>query len=140
LAIAAEVNTIPLARDKGTAFLFSLTGTLPLPSLVLAQVEQTDAEESLKLVRAGWQGGDKKYDYTAVLQAQQVLSQARLVEVCRRTVHGDVDELLELGLECARSPRDGGEVEVGLEEVRVDLQHALKRVAPESSGLDVGIA
>ncbi len=39
-----------------------------------------DAETSLKLIDAGWRGGDKKYDYTAVLQAQQVESQARLAQ------------------------------------------------------------
>jgi cobalt-zinc-cadmium efflux system outer membrane protein len=39
-----------------------------------------NARESLKLVEAGYKGGDKKYDYTAVLQAQQVLFQAQLAE------------------------------------------------------------
>ena len=38
------------------------------------------AEESLKLVESGYAAGDKKYDYTAVLQAQQVLAQARLAQ------------------------------------------------------------
>lgn len=38
------------------------------------------ARESLKLVEAGYRGGDKKYDYTAVLQAQQILFQAQLNE------------------------------------------------------------
>jgi cobalt-zinc-cadmium efflux system outer membrane protein len=37
-----------------------------------------DARESLKLVQAGYRQGDAKYDYTAVLQAQQVLFQAQL--------------------------------------------------------------
>jgi cobalt-zinc-cadmium efflux system outer membrane protein len=36
------------------------------------------ARESLKLVEAGYKGGDRKYDYTALLQAQQVLFQAQL--------------------------------------------------------------
>jgi len=38
------------------------------------------ARESLKLVEAGYRGGDKKYDYTTVLQAQQILFQAQLNE------------------------------------------------------------
>ena len=37
-----------------------------------------DARESLKLVEAGYRAGDRKYDYTTVLQAQQVLFQAQL--------------------------------------------------------------
>ena len=37
-----------------------------------------DARESLKLVETGYRAGDRKYDYTAVLQAQQVLFQAQL--------------------------------------------------------------
>jgi cobalt-zinc-cadmium efflux system outer membrane protein len=37
-----------------------------------------NAEESLKLVQRGYQSGDPKYDYTAVLQAQRVLAQAQL--------------------------------------------------------------
>ena len=36
------------------------------------------ARESLKLVQTGYAAGDKKYDYTAVLQAQQVLFQVQL--------------------------------------------------------------
>ena len=38
-----------------------------------------DAAASLELVRLGYQKGDPKYDYTAVLQAQVILSQAKLV-------------------------------------------------------------
>jgi len=37
-----------------------------------------EARESLRLIEAGYQAQDKKYDYTAVLQAQQVLFQAEL--------------------------------------------------------------
>jgi cobalt-zinc-cadmium efflux system outer membrane protein len=36
------------------------------------------ARESLKLVQEGYRGGDRKFDYTALLQAQQVLFQAQL--------------------------------------------------------------
>lgn len=39
-----------------------------------------NARESLRLIELGYRGGDKKYDYTAVLQAQQVLFQAQLAE------------------------------------------------------------
>ena len=40
-----------------------------------------EATESLKLIDAGYRGGgDKKYDYTAVLQAQQVLFQTQLAQ------------------------------------------------------------
>jgi cobalt-zinc-cadmium efflux system outer membrane protein len=40
-----------------------------------------NAEESLRLVQRGYQSGDPKYDYTAVLQAQRVLAQVRLAYV-----------------------------------------------------------
>ncbi len=39
------------------------------------------ARESLKLVEVGYRGGDAKYGYTALLQAQQVLFAAQLAEV-----------------------------------------------------------
>ena len=39
-----------------------------------------EARTSLGLIEAGYRGGDKKYDYTAVLQAQQVLFQAELAQ------------------------------------------------------------
>jgi len=37
-----------------------------------------NARELLTFVEAGYRGGDKKYDYAAVLQAQQVLFQTQL--------------------------------------------------------------
>ena len=37
-----------------------------------------DAAEALKLVQLGYQRGDARYDYTAVLQAQNTLAQTRL--------------------------------------------------------------
>lgn len=40
-----------------------------------------NAQQSLKLVRIGYEAGDAKYDYTAVLQSQQTLIQARLQSV-----------------------------------------------------------
>jgi cobalt-zinc-cadmium efflux system outer membrane protein len=40
-----------------------------------------NAQESLRLVRLGYESGDPKYDYTAVLQAQHTLVQARLTYV-----------------------------------------------------------
>jgi cobalt-zinc-cadmium efflux system outer membrane protein len=39
------------------------------------------ATESLRLVRLGYERGDPKYDYTAVLQAQRTLEEARLLQV-----------------------------------------------------------
>lgn len=39
------------------------------------------AQESLRLVLLGYEAGDPKYDYTAVLQAQNALAQARLTYV-----------------------------------------------------------
>jgi cobalt-zinc-cadmium efflux system outer membrane protein len=39
------------------------------------------ARESLKLVEVGYRGGDAKYGYTALLQAQQILFAAQLAEV-----------------------------------------------------------
>jgi cobalt-zinc-cadmium efflux system outer membrane protein len=38
------------------------------------------AEKSRALIEAGYLAGDKKYDYTALLQAQQVLAQAKLAQ------------------------------------------------------------
>jgi cobalt-zinc-cadmium efflux system outer membrane protein len=40
-----------------------------------------NAAESLRLVRLGYERGDPKYDYTAVLQAQRILVEARLAYV-----------------------------------------------------------
>jgi cobalt-zinc-cadmium efflux system outer membrane protein len=40
-----------------------------------------DARESLRLVQIGYEKGDPKYDYTTVLQAQQILFRARLIYV-----------------------------------------------------------
>jgi len=40
-----------------------------------------NAQESLRLVLVGYEKQDPKYDYTAVLQAQQTLAQARLMYV-----------------------------------------------------------
>src|SRR5262249_7091168 len=40
-----------------------------------------DANEALRLVRLGYAQGDPKYDFTAVLQAQQAVIQARLGQV-----------------------------------------------------------
>jgi cobalt-zinc-cadmium efflux system outer membrane protein len=39
------------------------------------------ARESLRLIRIGYEKGDPKYDFTTLLQAQQTLAQARLVQV-----------------------------------------------------------
>lgn len=39
------------------------------------------AAESLRLIRLGYERGDPKYDYTALLQAQRTLAQARLAAV-----------------------------------------------------------
>jgi cobalt-zinc-cadmium efflux system outer membrane protein len=39
------------------------------------------AVDSLELVKKGYASGDPKYDFTAVLQAQQTLAQARLAQV-----------------------------------------------------------
>ncbi len=39
------------------------------------------AKESLRLVRSGYDRGDARYDYTAVLQAQNTLAQARVAYV-----------------------------------------------------------
>jgi outer membrane protein TolC len=39
------------------------------------------ALESLKLMRRGYESQDPRYDYTAVLQAQNILAQARLAYV-----------------------------------------------------------
>jgi cobalt-zinc-cadmium efflux system outer membrane protein len=43
-----------------------------------------NAQESLRLVRVGYERGDPKYDYTTVLQAQLTLEQVRLATVGAR--------------------------------------------------------
>jgi cobalt-zinc-cadmium efflux system outer membrane protein len=43
-----------------------------------------NADEALRLVRLGYERGDPKYDYTAVLEAQRTLVQARLLDVQAR--------------------------------------------------------
>jgi cobalt-zinc-cadmium efflux system outer membrane protein len=43
-----------------------------------------NADEALRLVRLGYERGDPKYDYTAVLEAQRTLVQARLMDVQAR--------------------------------------------------------
>jgi cobalt-zinc-cadmium efflux system outer membrane protein len=58
------------------------------------------AEESLHLVLIGYQQGDVKYDYTAVLEAQRTLIQARLARVqalgeLRRAV-SEIEGLLQV--------------------------------------------
>lgn len=47
---------------------------------VYQQTIVPQARESLKLVGAGYRLGDPKYDYTALLQSQQVLFQAQLAQ------------------------------------------------------------
>ena len=39
-----------------------------------------EARESLRLIKTGYDAGDKKFDYTAVLQAQQILFQTQLAQ------------------------------------------------------------
>jgi outer membrane protein TolC len=48
---------------------------------VFAEQILPTAEESLRLIRLGYESGDPKYDYTSVLQAQQTVVQARLTYV-----------------------------------------------------------
>ena len=62
-----------------------------------------NARESLRLILLAYEAGDPKYDYTAVLQAQSALAQARLGAVqalsdLQRAV-GELEALLQ---------RDGG--------------------------------
>ena len=67
-----------------------------------------------------------------------VRAQAGLVEVRRRDVEGDVDHLLDLGLEHAVRPRDPGELRVGRQELGVEREDVVpERVPVAALGLEV---
>ena len=69
-----------------------------------------------------------------------VRAQAGLVEVRRRDVEGDVDHLLDLGLEHAVRPRDPGEQRVGRQELGVEREDVVpERVPVAALGLEVGL-
>lgn len=61
------------------------------------------AQESLRLILLGYTAGDPKYDYTAVLQAQNALTQARLTQVqvlndLQRSI-SEIEGLIQRGLD-----------------------------------------
>ena len=62
------------------------------------------------------------------------------VQVGRRGVDGDVDELLDLRLERAVAPGDAREVRVRLEEVLVQLEQAVPERAPVPARVDELVA
>ena len=65
-------------------------------------------------------------------------AQTGLVEVRRRDVEGDVDHLLDLGLEHAVRPRDPGELRVGRQELGVEREDVVpERVPVAALGLEV---
>lgn len=81
--LAAEVRQVELRLTE------RLAGAFQRYAAARAQVEAyqkpkgilANAAEALRLVEFGYEKGDAKYNYTAVLQAQQVLFQAELAHV-----------------------------------------------------------
>src|SRR5690606_34230971 len=51
-----------------------------------------------------------------------VRTDSRLIEMSRRRIDGDVDELLRLRIEVILLPRHGGEVEIRLQEALIEAQ------------------
>ena len=77
----AEVRQVALRLTERLALAFQRYQTARQQSEVYRKHIIPDAESSLKLIRIGYENGDAKYDYTALLQAEQVLVQAKLAFV-----------------------------------------------------------
>ena len=110
LAAQAEMaRTREVVRQTELRLVERLTLALQRQQASKRQVENfskrilPNAEESLRLILLGYSKGDPKYDYTAVLQAQNILAQARLTYVqaqgeLQRSV-SDLEGLLQRPLE-----------------------------------------
>jgi cobalt-zinc-cadmium efflux system outer membrane protein len=77
----AEVRQVALRLTERLALAFQRYQTARQQSEVYKKHIVPNAESSLKLIRLGYENGDAKYDFTALLQAEQVLVQAKLALV-----------------------------------------------------------
>jgi len=77
----AEVKQVELRLTERLVLAFQRYRTARQQSEIYRKSILPNAEASLKLIRLGYERGDPKYDFTAVLQAEQVLAQAKLAFV-----------------------------------------------------------
>lgn len=77
----AEVRQVELALTARLNLAFQRYQSARQQATAYETAILRHAQESLRLVRLGYERGEAKYDYTAVLQAQLTLTQARLVYV-----------------------------------------------------------
>ncbi len=78
----AEIRQVELRLTERWTLAFQRYQTARQQSEVYQKHIIPNAESSLKLIRFGYEkAGDQKYDFTAVLQAEQVLAQAKLAFV-----------------------------------------------------------
>ncbi|MCI0380152.1 MAG: TolC family protein [Gemmataceae bacterium] len=73
-----EDRQAELRLDERLAVAFQRYQTARTQTDAYAKAILPSAKESLRLVRLGYERGDAKYDYAAVLQAQRTLAQAEL--------------------------------------------------------------
>lgn len=76
-----EVRQVELRLTERLAAAFQRYRNARLQAESFQKQILPNARESLRLVRLGYEKGDPKYDYTGVLQAQQILVQAQLTYV-----------------------------------------------------------
>jgi cobalt-zinc-cadmium efflux system outer membrane protein len=77
----AEEQAVALRLRERLATAFQRYQAAQLQADAYSKRILPDARESLRLVEVGYRGGDAKYSYTVLLQAQQVLFQAQLAHV-----------------------------------------------------------
>lgn len=77
----AEVRQVELRLTDRLTLAYQRYETARKQRAALSERILPNARESLRLMQLGYERGDPKYDYTAVLQAQAALAQARLADV-----------------------------------------------------------
>ena len=77
----AEIHQVELRLTERLATAFQRYQVAGQQTQAYQKQILPNARESLRLVRLGYERGDPKYDYTAVLQAQHILFQAQLTYV-----------------------------------------------------------
>jgi cobalt-zinc-cadmium efflux system outer membrane protein len=82
--LAAEARAVELRLSERLASAFQRYASARQSVELYAKNILPDAAEALRLVRLGYERGDPKYDYTAVLEAQRTLVSAQLAEVQTR--------------------------------------------------------
>jgi cobalt-zinc-cadmium efflux system outer membrane protein len=80
----AEVRSVELRLTERLAGAFQRYAAARQQVDLYTRQILPNAREALRLVRLGYERGDPKYDYTAVLEAQRTLVQVRLLEVQAR--------------------------------------------------------